>query len=279
MRHSALAVLRIVRLVGLAALAAAAVQLAAVGTVAAAQSGGSAASSLTLVLPYVPDPHLPGAVVRTPEAMETWIAQDMAEREGADITLTQHDFAGASTALRQGQADIALLPLADPALAREPGLVVIPTKYRTGAMAIMRTDTDIRSWQDLRGRTVCVARGGHYVGTLSVRYGAIEQVYPAAADALIKVREGACDAAVSDDRMLEELLRMPEWKKFSARLPARETVPLVMLAASDNPAAVRAARELARQWSGRGRMSELLKKKTYDIAFEVYLDQEAADCH
>src|SRR5690606_16677638 len=126
--------------------------------------------------------------------------------------------------------------------AKAAGLTVVPTRYRTGAMAIMRTDTDIRNWKDLRGRTVCLAQGGHYVGTLSEQYGAIEQIYPAAADALIKVREGACDAAVSDDQLLEEILRMPEWKKFSARLPAQETAPLVILAASDNTDAIQAAR-------------------------------------
>lgn len=237
------------------------------------------AADLTLSLPYVPEPHLPGAVVRTPESMETWIAQDMVEQSPPKIALVQHDQAHALTALQSGQADLALLPLADAKLVNKAGLVVVPTGYRMGAMAIMRTDTDIRSWQDLRGRTVCLAKGGHYVGMLSEQYGAIEQIYPAAADALIKVREGACDAAVSDDRMLEELLRMPEWKKFSARLPAPKTVPLVVLAASDNPAAVEAARELAQQWGRRGRMNELLKKKTYDIAFEVYLGQEAVDCH
>lgn len=246
---------------------------------ARAQPAGNGVPSMTLSLPYVPDPHLPGAVVRTAEAMETWIAEDLVERSDGHAGLVQHDPVAAIAALRRGEADIALLHMADTRQAAAAGLAVMPTNYRTGAMAIMRTDTDIRRWQDLRGRTVCVAKGGHYVGTLSQRYGAIEQVYPAAADALIKVREGACDAAVSDDRMLDELLSMPEWKKFSARLPAQETVPLVILAAGDNAEAVRVARDLARQWNGRGRMNEILKKRTYDIAFEVYLGQEAVDCH
>lgn len=245
---------------------------------ALAQSSGPAAE-LTVALPYVPEPHLPGAVVRTPEAMETWIAEAMVAGGRGGVELVQHEPTATIAALKQGAADVALLPLADTRSATEAGITVVPTRYRVGAMAIMRSDTDIRKWSDLRGRTVCVAQGGHYVGTLSKKYGAIEQIYPAAADALIKVREGACDAAVSDDRLLEEILRMPEWKKFSARLPAQETAPLVVLANSGNAAAVQAAHDLAKQWNARGPRTEVLKKKAYDIAFEVYLGQEAVDCH
>src|SRR3546814_17373291 len=86
-------------------------------------------------------------------------------------------------------------------------------------MAIMRTDTDIKSWQQLKGRTVCLSEGGRYVGALTRQYGAVEIVFKAPADSLLALRTGGCAAAVHDDVMLKELLKLPEWKKFSSSLP------------------------------------------------------------
>src|SRR5690606_14975281 len=103
--------------------------------------------------------------------------------------------------------------------------------YAVGPMAIMRTDTDIRGWKDLAGRTVCMDGGGRYLGEVAERFGAIELVYPTATDALLAVRVGQCDAAVQDDRFLEALLKFPEWKKFSASLPAYRHEDLVWVAA------------------------------------------------
>src|SRR3546814_5705323 len=79
--------------------------------------------------------------------------------------------------------------------------------------------SDIKSWQQLKGRTVCLSEGGRYVGALTRQYGAVEIVFKAPADSLLALRTGGCDAAVHDDVMLKELLKLPEWKKFSASLP------------------------------------------------------------
>src|SRR3546814_19750149 len=98
-------------------------------------------------------------------------------------------------------------------------------------MAIMRTDTDIKSWQQLKGRTVCLSEGGRYVGALTRQYGAVEIVFKAPADSLLALRTGGCDAAVHDDVMLKELLKLPEWKKVSARLPPGPAAPLTFVLA------------------------------------------------
>src|SRR5690606_12492344 len=121
---------------------------------------------------------------------------------------------------RSTHADAFLLPV-DVRLQEPRGAVVIPTGYRAGVMAIMRTDTDIRQWEDLRGRIVCLTEESGLVGALHERYGATEKVYRAPADALLDLRIGGCDATVHDSTMLQALLEFPEWEKFSARLPVQ----------------------------------------------------------
>src|SRR3546814_15272064 len=96
-------------------------------------------------------------------------------------------------------------------------------------MAIMRTDTDIKSWQQLKGRTVCLSEGGRYVGALTRQYGAVEIVFKAPADSWLALRTGECDAAVHDYVLLKALSKLPEWTQFAARLPWRPAAPLTFL--------------------------------------------------
>ncbi|MBC7489692.1 MAG: hypothetical protein H7240_06650 [Glaciimonas sp.] len=80
----------------------------------------------------------------------------------------------------------------------------------------MRSDTDIQQWLPLKGRSVCLSEGSPYGGSLHVGYGAREEVVKAPADGLLALRIGHCDATVHDDGVLNQMLTLPEWEKFSA---------------------------------------------------------------
>jgi polar amino acid transport system substrate-binding protein len=131
----------------------------------------------------------------------------------------------------------------------------------------------------LKGRKVCVSEGGLYVGTLAAKYGAIEMVYRAPADALIAVRIGECDATVHDSAMLEELIKYPEWKKFSARLPVGQHSSLVFVVPSSNRKIATFLKQVTNEWMANGYLENLMKTSVRSIAFEVYLDQAVPDCH
>lgn len=210
-----------------------------------------------------------GAKVRTPGRIEVLVARELAG----------------------GGPDAVLVPESDPVRGAHQGIWLgvwpedqgVPADvrresldYAVGPMAIMRTDTDIRDWKSLAGRTVCIDGGGRYVGEIAERFGAIEQIYPSATDALLAVRTGQCDATVQDDRFLKALLKFPEWKKFSAQLPAYRHEDLVWAAEAGDGYAGWASRM-------RSRTPALLARTTAqqarDIAFEVYLDQTVPDCH
>lgn len=244
------------------------------------------ASAVRLGVAYLPPPSLPGAKARTPERIEALLAQldpgptreGRAARRGeplagtGDATGTRPQAMSpdeAIQALQQGRVDAwaGVLP-ADQAV--PAGLLARPLPWSVAAMAILRTDTDIHAWRDLAGRTVCLSQESRHVDRVSARYGAIEQIYPAAADALLALRIGACDAAVMDEGLLENVLTFPEWQKFSARLMPTDRRHLSWL--SRRPA------------SGSGVpvpavFQALGRQQARDIAFEVYLDQTVPDCH
>jgi len=251
---------------------------------AALAAGGSAVPEtagavrpLNLGMSYVVPPHVPGSKVRTPEGLAPLLAERLDKRFAVQPVPLPDGNAGAGR-FAAGKVDAALLPLDRKGAAREEG-VVIPTGYRAGIMAIMRTDTDIRHWDDLRGRTVCLAEGSGLAGEMQRRYGAIEKVFRAPADALLDLRIGGCDAAVHDSTMLEALLEFPEWKKFSARLPVQQERDLAFVLDGNDPVLVRSLQAQVREWNKNGLLTRLTQQSARDIAFEVYMDQEVPDCH
>lgn len=227
---------------------------------------------------YVVPEYKGGMKFRTPEAVDTALLEDVAKRMQISLATVHAEPGKQAPLLKSGKADIALAALkeSDP-LPR--AAAIIPTGYSAGPMAIMRSDTDIKAWEHLKGRKVCVSEGGLYVGTLAARYGATEKVYRAPADALLALRIGDCDATVHDSAMLEELIKLPEWKKFSARLPVgpRATLAFVVPAADKKSAAF--LKQIADDWAAKGYLDQLMKKSVRNIAFEVYLDQNVPDCH
>jgi polar amino acid transport system substrate-binding protein len=231
---------------------------------------------LTAGVAYPVPAYQAGAKFRTPETIDSALAEELAKRVQLAPAIVRAAPAQATRVLRDGSADL-LLASAEADTLR--GTALVPTGYTAGPMAIMRSDTDIKRWEQLKGRTVCLSQGGRYIGTIAARYGAIEKVLRAPADSLLTLRTGGCDAAVHDDAMLEELLKLPEWKKFSARLPAMQRTPLVFAVPAGDASSAAFLQQVASDWRASGFLEQLNRKRARSIAFEVYLDQDAPDCH
>lgn len=233
-------------------------------------SAGAAAAAVGVA--QVPAASVPGAKVRTPARIEVLAARQAVGATG-DVQAVA-DPGRAWALLDQGGID-GWLGVADPA-ALGPAVQASDLHYSLSPLAILRTDTDIHDWRALSGRTVCLAADGRYVGEISARYGAIEQVYPSVTDALLGVRTGACDAMVHDQAFLEALLKFPEWKKFSVRLEPYRQVSLLRVVARQAPEKALASVLKATSPSS---LAALTARQARDIAFEVYLDQVVPDCH
>ena len=219
-----------------------------------------------------------GMKFRTPEAPDAALLEDIARRLQLPLSTVRVEPGRQTSLLTTGRVDLALAMVSDAKLTNND-MVNIPTGYSSGPMAIMRTDTDIKTWEQLKGRKVCVAKDGRHVGTLAQKYGANEMVYRAPADALLALRIGDCDAAVHDSALLEQLIRLPEWKKFSARLPVGPVSSLVFAVPARDTHTVNVLTRMASDWSSTGYLKQTTEKMARNIAFEVYLDQHVPDCH
>src|SRR5690606_20765700 len=198
---------------------------------------------------YVEPPFLAGAKDRTPEAIDTALAKALGKKLGMSVQAVPVKADAVPAPGGNGEPRVVLTALQSGSPEASGATVSIPTGYLLAPMAIMRTDTDIKSWEQLKGRTVCLAEGGNYVGHIGQRYGATEMSFPAPTEALMALRIGECDAAVHDEFLLQALLKLPEWKKFSAKLtPTDDKQLLVFKVAADDQAAVNAIRQLTKEW-------------------------------
>lgn len=238
-----------------------------------------ARGELVVGVPYLAPPPVAGAKIRTPDGLDA----NMAERLGASlklpVRLQQVTADEADAALAAGKVDVVLADDADAQPA--PATVAVqPTGYRARPKAVIRSDTRLRKPADAKGHTVCMAEADTHARSLAASWGAAVRTYRVPSDALVAVREGACDVGLVDDAVWEPLVRFPEWKKFSSTLAAdgetRERVWL--LPASDTASRAWMANEM-RAWSEAGAWKAMTAKWARDVAFDVYLDQEVPDCH
>lgn len=231
-----------------------------------------------LGMAYVPPPYQAEVKFRTAEALDMVLAQSLAKAAGSPMKAVPTAPAKGRQLLSMGKLDAWIAPMPSSGTV-DSQLVAIPTGYVARPMAIMRTDTTIKSAGDLRGRKICVAAGSPYVGMLAAKFGAVETVAKAPADSLLAIRTGACDAAVHDSTLLEELIKLPEWKKFSAALYLGSSVEQSVLIRRDDAKLAKAVKSTLSAWQQTGFINEEIKRMARQIAFEVYLDQDVPDCH
>lgn len=234
-------------------------------------------SVLRVGVPYLP-PLTKSVEARlyTEDGFEIELARELGERLGRPVTLVRLDKDKIVPALSAGAVDIALSRQA-PA---EPSPVrTIPTGFSSGLAVSMRTDTVIHRWEDLAGRLICVAEANEPARLLAESFGARVRLERAPARALMHVRTGDCDAAIHDQALLEPLFGNREWKKFSATLPATAPTELrALLAPAGGPRSEELTRAVAALGSSDA-WGHRVARWAANVAFEVYLDQEAPDCH
>lgn len=234
---------------------------------------------LVVGVPFLANAPLAGAKVRTPERLDGAAAERLARQLGLPLQLRRLAAGDAAGQLASGAVDLVLADRRDgaPLAAQAPGMAVVGTGYATAPKAVIRGDTALRRWQDVAGHSVCMADAAQAAQALAQRHGATVRTYRAPSDALVAVREGACDLALIDDAVWAPLMKFPEWKKFSATLaPQGPRAELVWLAAPGDAAWLAAQMQA---WRRDGAWTAMTAKWARDVAFDVYLDQEVPDCH
>lgn len=228
----------------------------------------SAALDVPIGISYQPAPDVAGSKPRTPSNIELFVLN---VAKAQDLRVVTPDAAIASL---QDHAINSWVGVLDSNTKIPLGIKQNKIDWSASPMAIMRTDTDIKSWSDIQGRSVCISQDSRYLGETHSRFKAVEDIYPTVVDALLALRIGQCDLALLEQDFVKNLLHYPEWQKFSAQLQPYRQTSLVQLFSAD----VLNTKALSQPLMA-DNLNALAKEQAKSIAFEVYLDQTVPDCH
>ena len=126
--------------------------------------------------------------------------------------------------LQQGKVDvlIANMQYTDE---RAKQLSYVPTPYeQVGGAALIRKDAGIKTWEDLRGKPVCVSQGSNFIDPLQQTYGAEIKAFRSQSESLLSLRGNGCVAAVHVSPTMHSLLDTPEWSGYEIPL-ASDLIP------------------------------------------------------
>ncbi|MEN5164395.1 transporter substrate-binding domain-containing protein [Achromobacter kerstersii] len=158
------------------------------------------------------------------------LARELAKGLGVKAELVQVQTATRTQFLISGKVDLLIASMElNPERAEILGYAPTPFFRVGGAAATLKT-SGITTWEDLRGKPVCVSQGSSFAKPLSTDYGAVVKGYKSSSDSLLALRGGQCVAAVHDSTLIHPLLRNnPEWADYHAPiktevLPANSVV-------------------------------------------------------
>lgn len=243
-------------------------------------SHAHARGTLIVGVPFLTPEPAAGAKIRTPERLDGVMAARLGKALGLPVRLVQMDQGRAAAALEKREIDVLIVDrIAGAEQSPIANAVMISTGYAARPKAIIRSDTALREWKDIKGLTVCMSTAAFQAQRLATQWGATVRPYRVPSDALVAVREGNCDIGLVDDVAWTPLMKFPEWKKFSSTLgeegPRNERVWVVQ----DDPVTQAWMSATMAEWRRDGVIQSMIDKWARDVAFDVYLDQEVPDCH
>lgn len=190
------------------------------------------------------------------------LARKLGEGLGVPVELVQVQTPTRVQFLISGKVDLLIASMElNPDRAEILGYAPTPF-YRVGGAAATRKNSGIKTWEDLRGKPVCVSQGSSYAKPLAGEYGAEVKGYKTSSDSLLALKGGLCVAAVHDSTLIHPLLKSnAEWADFHAPITT-EILPAnsVVWTRKGETDTIAAVDKVIREWHRSGWLIETEKR-------------------
>lgn len=159
--------------------------------------------------------------------LEVDLAADVARRLNVKLELVPVQTANRIEFLQQGRIDLMIATMSVNDQRRKVVGVVEPFYYAGGTSLLVRKNSPIKRWEDIRGRAICGTQGAYYNRPVSTKYGANIVAFPGSTEALNALLTGACEGFVQDSTLIESILVSgdPKWADYDAPLPVEDYQP------------------------------------------------------
>lgn len=151
-----------------------------------------------------------GAII----GIEPDLAADIAKRLGVKLELVPVVSSNRMQFLDQGKIDLMIATMNDTPERRKAVLIIDPDYYASGVNILAPKASGLKSWDDIKGKTVCMIQGSFYTKDIGEKYGAEILAFKGVNEATQALKAGNCVGVVYDDTLVAALLLEPEWADY-----------------------------------------------------------------
>jgi len=149
---------------------------------------------------------------------EADLAADVAKRLGVKLELTPVVASNRIQFLQQGKIDLMIATMSDTPERRKIVDIVEPSYYGSGTNVMALKSAKLTSWDQLRGKKVCLIQGSFYNKELQEKYGIDGVAFPGTAEAYAALKNGNCMGFAYDDTAIVGEIQKPEWSDYEMPL-------------------------------------------------------------
>ena len=188
------------------------------------------------------------------------LAADVAKRLGVKLELTPVVASNRIQFLQQGKIDLMIATMSDTPERRKTVDIVEPDYYASGTNVMAKKSDKIASWQQLKGKKVCLIQGSFYNKELQEKYGIEGVAFPGTAEAYSALRNGNCVAFAYDDTAIVGELQKPEWGDYEMPLESILVQPWGLAVKTGEKGFVDFMSKTITDWHKTGLIQQLEKK-------------------
>lgn len=208
--------------------------------------------------------------------IEPELAADVARRLGVGIEYVPVVAANRIQFLQQGRIDLMIATMSDTAEREQIVGIVKPNYYDSGADVLARKGSGLKTWADVKGKTLCGIQGAYYNKDVQDKYGATLTAFTGTAEALNALKQGSCVGFVYDDTFNNPKTLDPEWSGYEAPLPSIEAIPWGVAVDKSDDKFMAFMSDVVKDWHKSGLIIQLQKKYGMPVSdFSKRMNAEA----
>lgn len=204
--------------------------------------------------------------------IEPALATDVAKSLGVKLELVPVTAANRIELLEQGKVDVIIATMNGTMERRQMVDIVKPNYYAAGFNVMASKSSNLASWADLKGKSVCGIEGAYYNYEAATNFGLQIDAFPGTVEALAALKQQRCAGMLYDDAAIEGELADPAWGDYAMPLPSQEVQPWGLAVRKDQPAWAGYLSSMVKRWTKDGTILEL--EANYHLRHSKFAEDE-----
>jgi len=137
--------------------------------------------------------------------------------------------------LQQGKIDLIIATMNSTMVRRSEVDIVKPYYYAAGYNILVPKSGNLKSWAELKGRTVCGIQDAYYNYEAEKNFGVRVTAFADVTEALSALKQSHCAGLLYDDASIKGNLLKPEWSDYDMPLESQEVQPWGLAVRKNQP--------------------------------------------